>query len=81
MSRLAVLREGHAPEVQAEFERVRADGGFVSDVRQMLAYRPELCGRPLSEAFQDVMRGPSEWSVGERELMAAFVSAQNQCPF
>jgi AhpD family alkylhydroperoxidase len=24
---------------------------------------------------------PSEWSVGERELFAAFVSAQNQCPF
>jgi len=27
------------------------------------------------------MRGESEWSVGERELFAAFVSCQNQCPF
>jgi len=70
MSRLAVLGEGPAPE-----------SGFVSDVGLMLRYRPELCGGPLSEAFQDVMRGPSEWSVGERELFAAFVSAQNQCPF
>ena len=58
-----------------------ADGGFVSDVRKMLSYRPELFGQPFSEALQDVMRGPSEWSVAERELFAAFVSAQNQCPF
>jgi len=28
-----------------------------------------------------VMRGPSDWSVGERELFAAFVSSLNQCPF
>ena len=62
-------------------DAVAADGGFVSDVRKMLSHRPELFGRPFSEALQDVMRGPSEWSVAERELFAAFVSAQNQCPF
>jgi AhpD family alkylhydroperoxidase len=27
------------------------------------------------------MRGPSEWSAGERELFAAFTSQLNQCPF
>jgi len=27
------------------------------------------------------MRGPSMWSVGERELFAAFVSRLNQCVF
>jgi len=27
------------------------------------------------------MRGPSDWSAGERELFAAFVSSLNQCPF
>ncbi len=81
MSRLAVLKENHTPEVRAMLEQVRAEGGFVSDVGHMLMYREELCGRPLSEAFQDVMRGPSEWSVGERELIAAFTSIQNQCPF
>ena len=27
------------------------------------------------------MRGPSEWSAGERELFAAFTSLLNQCPF
>jgi len=27
------------------------------------------------------MRGPSTWSVGERELFAAFTSRLNQCVF
>jgi hypothetical protein len=51
------------------------------DVVRTMRYRPELFGRPFSAAMQQVMRGPSDWSVGERELFAAFVSCQNQCPF
>jgi uncharacterized peroxidase-related enzyme len=27
------------------------------------------------------MRGPSAWSVGDRELMAAYVSKMNECEF
>ena len=27
------------------------------------------------------MRGPSDWSIGDRELMAAFVSKVNESPF
>jgi hypothetical protein len=57
------------------------DSEFVSDVVLVLGYRAELFGQPFSEALQEIMRGPSEWSVAERELFAAFVSAQNQCPF
>ena len=51
------------------------------DVHRVLSYRPELFGTPFSICLQDVMRGPSDWSVGERELFAAFVSRKNQCPF
>ena len=65
--RLAAIRH---VETEREFDVVRTIG-----------YRPELFGEPFSDALQDVMRGPSEWSAGERELFAAFVSAQNQCPF
>ena len=46
-----------------------------------LLYRPELFGRPFSEALDQAMRGPSEWSAGERELFAAFISLLNQCHF
>ena len=51
------------------------------DVVRTMRYRSELFGLPFSALMQRVMRGPSDWPVGERELFAAFVSAQNQCPF
>ena len=70
MSRLAAFESGR-----------NADGDYRSEVAAMLQYRPELFGQPFSEALQDVMRGPSEWSIAERELFAAFVSSLNQCPF
>jgi hypothetical protein len=57
-------------------------GPFVSDMRRILSYRPELLGAQLSELIQYVLRdSPSEWTVGERELIAAFVAGQSQCPF
>jgi hypothetical protein len=71
----------HSPETAAEIERLRERDGYVSDISFALRYRPELFGRPFGELLQDVMRGPSDWTEAERELFAAFVSAQNQCPF
>jgi hypothetical protein len=56
-------------------------GAQVSDISRVLAYRAELFGAPYSACLQDVLRGPSEWSVGERELFAAFTSYKNQCLF
>jgi len=51
------------------------------DVLNTLHYRPELFGRPFSDATDLALRGESEWTPGERELFAAWVSALNQCPF
>lgn len=51
------------------------------DIIRTLLYRPEFLGKPMSAWTQAVMRGPSEWSVAERELFAAFTSRLNQCVF
>jgi hypothetical protein len=56
-------------------------GAEPPDVLKTLHYRPELFGRPFSDTLDLAMHGPSDWSVGERELFAAFVSSVNQCPF
>ena len=53
----------------------------VPDVVKTLMYRKDFLGGPLNETFQEAMRGPSSWSVGDRELMAAFVSKTNECEF
>jgi hypothetical protein len=50
-------------------------------VVKTLHYRPEVFGRPYSGVLDVAMRAPSDWSAGERELFAAFVSSLNQCPF
>ena len=50
-------------------------------VVKTLLYRPELFGRPFSEALHEAMRGPSDWSPGERELFTAYTSSLNQCLF
>jgi hypothetical protein len=35
----------------------------------------------MKEVTHEAMRGRSAWSVGDRELMAAFVSKMNECEF
>ena len=57
------------------------EGEPVVDVVKTLRYRPDFFGRPFSAAVDAAMRGPSDWSPGERELFAAFVSSLNQCVF
>jgi hypothetical protein len=51
------------------------------DVLRLVLYRPDFFGREMNEVFHEALRGPSEWSVGERELMASFVSKTNDCEF
>jgi hypothetical protein len=51
------------------------------DVVKALNYRPELFGGPFSAMIHELLRGESEWSVGERELFAAYTAHLNSCPF
>ncbi len=80
--RLDVVDHGHAPAEAAALEQIRqARGAEPVGVLKTLYYRPEIFGRPFSAALDVAMRGPSDWSDGERELFAGFVSSLNQCPF
>lgn len=51
------------------------------DVLRTIFYRPAFFGGPVNAAMHQALRGPSSWTVGERELFAAFVSRLNQCQF
>lgn len=56
-------------------------GQPVSDIRRTLTYRSELFGEPFSTCLQRLLRGDSDWSVGERELFASFTASRLQCVY
>jgi uncharacterized peroxidase-related enzyme len=63
--------------------------GFISlvsrmrlpDAARVAFYHKNFFGTPMGGWTQAAMRGPSDWSVGERELMAAMVAKWNACDF
>ena len=63
--------------------------GFISlasrmrlpDAARVAFYHKDFFGAPLGAWTHAAMRGPSRWSVGERELMAALVAKWNSCAF
>lgn len=53
---------------------------FLPEVKEMFAFK-RAATRHLDHFTQEVMRGPSPLSPGLRELIAAFTSRENHCPF
>jgi uncharacterized peroxidase-related enzyme len=49
-------------------------------IRGLMAFRPETA-EPLNQLADLLLRGPNTLSPGERELIATFVSARNDCFF
>lgn len=78
--RLGILDHGHRLPAKALFGVIAVmTRQPVVDAVKLAFYRKDFYGAgPLTN---EAMRGPSEWSVGDRELMAAFVAKANQCPF
>lgn len=80
--RLTILDRGHSFGTKALFAVIRlASRQPVLDVVKLVKYRADFYGGPMGAITQQAMRGPSEWSVADRELMAAFVASNNQCEF
>jgi len=79
--RLRKVHQGHALSDKAMLGLMRVVMGHAPGVVRTLRYRKRYFGRAFSELTQQVMRGPSPWSVGEREIFAAFVSQLNKCVF
>jgi AhpD family alkylhydroperoxidase len=80
--RLRILDSGHGFGTKALFALIRTVSRQpVLDVIKLVKYRADFYGDPMQAVTQEAMRGPSTWSVGDRELMAAFVAKTNQCEF
>jgi hypothetical protein len=80
--RPVVLEHGYGPGSRLLFRVIRLMSGHpVPDAARITLYRSDFYGAHAKKLTHEAMRGGSEWSVGERELMAAFVSQRNQCRF
>lgn len=80
--RLRRLESGHRPGTKLFLWIVeKVSRKEPSDVVKTLYYRPEHFGAAYSALMHKVMRGGSDWTIGERELFAAFVSSINRCAF
>jgi AhpD family alkylhydroperoxidase len=78
--RLAILDSGHGFRTKVLFGFIRAVSRLpVPDAIKLNRYRPDFYGMPMRVVTQEAMRGPSSWSVGDRELMGASVSKMNEC--
>jgi hypothetical protein len=60
--------------------QMREAGVAVPQIMHLFAFKPDRTGF-LAEFTQGVMRGPSPLPAGQRELIAAFTSRRNDCPF
>ena len=80
--RLEVLNRGYGPGTKLLFALIRLFSRHpVPDAAKMVFYRPDFYGSRAKEFTHEAMRGPSAWSVGDRELMAAYVSQVNGSAF
>lgn len=78
----------HLPDVQKAdgdpfgqvIRRLQESGEAVPSILRLFAFKPERA-KHLLELSQDILRGPSPLPAGLRELIAAFVSRRNDCPY
>jgi uncharacterized peroxidase-related enzyme len=78
--RLKILNSGHSFGTKVLFAFIRTVSRLpVPDAIKLNRYRPDFFGTPMRVVLQEAMRGPSAWSVGDRELMGACMSKMNNC--
>jgi uncharacterized peroxidase-related enzyme len=80
--RLEILNHGYPRGAKLLFALIRMFSGQpVPDAAKLVFYRPGFYGAAAKEFTHQAMRGPSAWSVGDRELMAAYISKVNESEF
>jgi hypothetical protein len=78
---LPAVESHDEPSPYLHFVRMmQAAGAEYSKIWHMFAFRPRATGH-LARFTQEILREPGPLTPGFRELIAAYTSAQNQCPF
>ena len=65
---------------QKMIEQMQQSGAEYPQIWHLFAYLPEATDH-LARFTQAILRGPGPLSPGLRELIAAYTSKRNDCPF
>jgi hypothetical protein len=65
---------------KALIDQMRQQGMAYPQIWHLFAYLPSAT-QHLARFTQEILRGPAPLSPGLRELMAAYTSQRNHCPF
>ena len=71
--------DGTGPWAES-IRRMKDAGGTIPQIWHLFNFKPDRTAH-LAAFTQGVMRGPSPLPPGVRELIAAFTSRRNDCPF
>ncbi len=75
------VEDHDAPDERGDMIRkMKAASLPVPQIQHLFAYKPGWT-KHLARFTQEVMRGESPLTAGQRELIAAFTSRKNECPF
>ncbi len=61
-------------------QMMKAAGAEYPQIWHLFAFRPQATAH-LAHSTQEIMREPGPLTPGLRELIAAYTSARNHCPF
>jgi uncharacterized peroxidase-related enzyme len=80
--RLEILNHGYGAGTKLLFAVIQLFSRHpVPDAAKLVFYRPDFYGARAKQFTHEAMRGPSAWSIGDRELMAAYISKVNESAF
>jgi hypothetical protein len=65
---------------KALIEQMQKQGAEYPQIWHLFAYLPSAT-QHLARFTQEILRGPAPISPGIRELIAAYTSGRNHCPF
>ena len=79
--RLHILSHGHSWLQKMQLSVLRLFAGRALEPVLMMSYRRNFFGKHWARCLQEGLRNAREWSVGEVEIFAAFVSSLNRCHY
>lgn len=79
--RLKIVDSGSGLLQRLQYAVIRRWVGHVPGSVSATSYRRNFFGKHFARCVQEALRTDREWSVGELEIFAAFISRLNRCRY